>query len=89
VTDKEEPMAQTEATLERVRVDGPVKNTLHNLIQTLSIKLDSAARYGLYTEDARIDGYEDCAELFGRLAEQERRAIDDLKGCLRNHAADL
>ena len=51
-------MAQTEATLERVRVDGPVKNTLHNLIQTLSIKLDSAARYGLYTEDARIDGYQ-------------------------------
>ena len=46
--------AQTEATLERVRVDGPVMNTLHNLIQTLSIKLDSAARYGLYTEDARV-----------------------------------
>jgi rubrerythrin len=82
-------MAQPEATIERIRIDGPVKNTLHNLIQTLSVKLDSAARYGLYTEDARIDGYQDCAELFGRLAEQERRAIDDLRACLRNHAADL
>jgi rubrerythrin len=82
-------MAQSQATIERIRTDGAVKNTLHNLIQTLSVKLDSAARYGLYTEDARIDGYQDCAELFGRLTEQERRAIDDLKACLRNHIPDL
>jgi hypothetical protein len=82
-------MAQPEATIERIRTDGAVQNTIHNLIQTLSIKLDSAARYGLYTEDPRIDSYQDCAELFGRLAEQERRAIDDLRACLRNHAADL
>jgi hypothetical protein len=26
---------------------GPVKNSLHHMIQTLSVKLDSAARYGL------------------------------------------
>jgi rubrerythrin len=82
-------MAQPEATIERIRVDGPVKNTLHNIIQTLSVKLDSAARYGLYADDARIDGDQDCVELFGRLAEQERRAIDELKVCLRNHIADL
>jgi hypothetical protein len=36
-------MAQAEATIERIRIDGPVKNTLHDLIQTPSIKLDSAA----------------------------------------------
>ena len=82
-------MAQTEATIERIRQDGPVKNTFHNLIQTLSVKLDSAARYGLYEEDARIDGYDDCAELFERLASYERQAIDDLKRCLRDHVAEM
>ena len=68
---------------------GPVTNTLHNIIQVLSTKLDSAARYGLYQEDAHADGYEDCAELFGGLADMERRAIDDLKVCLRGHIGDL
>jgi rubrerythrin len=82
-------MATAEAMLERIRIDGPVKNTLHNLIQTLSVKLDSAARYGLYAEDARADGYDDCAELFGRLADLERRAIEDLTQCLRDHIADM
>lgn len=82
-------MAHAEATLERIRTDGPVKNSLHNMIQTLSVKLDSAARYGLYMEDAHADGYTDCAELFGRLAELDRQAVADLKGCLRDHVADL
>jgi hypothetical protein len=82
-------MATAEATIERIRIDGPIKNSLHDLIQTLSIKIDSAARYGLYTEDARADGYEDCAELFSQLADQERRAIDDLKRCLRDHIGDM
>jgi rubrerythrin len=82
-------MAMVEETMERIRIEEPVKNTLHNLIQTLSTKLDSAARYGLYTEDARGDGYDDCAELFGRLASREQDAIDELSRCLRDHIDDL
>ena len=82
-------MAHAEATIERIRTDGVVENALHDVIQTLSVKLDSAARYGLYAEDARIDGYEDCAELFDRLAEQEKQAIDDLRRCLRDHADEI
>ena len=82
-------MAHAEGTIERIRTDGPVKNTFHNLIQTLSVKLDSAARYGLYEEDARADGYQDCVDLFARLAEQDKRAIDDLKSCLRDHVAGM
>jgi rubrerythrin len=78
-----------EATIERIRLDGAVENTLHNVIQTLSVKLDSAARYGLYAEDARLEGYDDCVALFSRLAEHEQRAIEDLKGCLRGHIGDL
>lgn len=72
-------------SVDQIREAGPVQNSVHNLIQTLSVKLGSAARYGLYQDDARQDGYDDCAELFGRLAEQERAAIDDLLGCLRDH----
>ena len=86
---KEGDMATPETTIDRLRVDGPIKNTLHDLIQTLSVKIDSAARYGMYGEDARADGFDDCAELFGRLAEQEREAIEELKVCLRNHIDDL
>jgi hypothetical protein len=33
---------------EQIRGEEPVKNSIHNLVQTLSVKLDSAARYGLY-----------------------------------------
>jgi hypothetical protein len=69
--------------------DGPVKNSFHDVIETLNVKIDSAARYGLYIEDAHADGHDDCAELFGRLAEHERQAIDDLKQSLRDHIADL
>jgi hypothetical protein len=74
-------------TIDEIRQARPVQNSLHDIIQTLSVKLDSAARYGLYQEDAREDGYEDCAELFARLAEQEQEAIRELMGCLRNHVA--
>ncbi len=45
------------ASMEKIRSEQPVKNTTHNLIQTLSTKLDSAARYGLYVDDAHKDGY--------------------------------
>jgi rubrerythrin len=74
-------------SIEEIREARPVQNSIHNLIQTLSVKLDSAARYGLYQDDAAEEGFDDCATLFGRLADQERAAIDDLMGCLRDHLA--
>lgn len=73
---------------ERIRTEEPVVNTVHNLIQTLSIKLDSAARYGLYQEDARTDGFGDCADLFGSLAEREQEDIQGLIRCLQDHLGD-
>jgi hypothetical protein len=47
-------------SIEQIREARPVENSVHNVIQTLSVKLDSAARYGLYQEDAREDGFDDC-----------------------------
>jgi rubrerythrin len=76
------------AATERIRTEEPVKNTFHNLVQTLSVKLDSAARYGLYQEDARKDGLDDCTELFAKIAETEQRHIQGLVRCLKQHIGE-
>ncbi len=52
------------------------------------MRVDSAARYGLYADDADEDGMADCADIFGRLAAEERTQIDRLLGCLRAHMQD-
>lgn len=70
---------------EKIRTEQPVVNTVHNLVQTLSVKLDSAARYGLYRDDARKDGFGDCADLFERLAEREQDDIQGLVRCLKEN----
>jgi hypothetical protein len=72
-------------SIDAIREARPVQNSVHDIIQTLSVKLDSAARYGLYQQDAREDGFEDCVELFARLADHEQDAIEDLIGRLRDH----
>jgi hypothetical protein len=79
------PPQEEDVSIELIRTAGPVANSVHDLIQTLSVKIDSVARYALYQEDAREDGYHDCAELFGRLEEQDRAAAADLISCRRNH----
>jgi hypothetical protein len=74
-------------SIEQIREARPVENSIHNVIQTLSVKLDSAARYGLYQQDAREEGFDDLAELFDRLAKREQDAIGDLMSCLRDRLA--
>jgi hypothetical protein len=85
-TTKESPEEVPMATAtEQIRTEEPVKNTFHNLVQTLNVKLDSAARYRLYQEDARKDGFDDCAKLFGELQQSEQKEIQGLVRCLRQH----
>jgi len=62
----------------RGQSESPVGNTVHNLVHTLSVKLDSAHRYGLYQEDAVREGHEDCAQVFADIAAQEQEMIDIL-----------
>jgi rubrerythrin len=76
------------ASMEKIRTEQPVKNTTHNLIQTLSTKLDSAARYGLYVEDAQKAGYDDCAQVFEQLAEREQEMIGELITCLQKRIGE-
>jgi len=87
--DEETPRSREETTptggMETIRSEEPVENTIHNLVQTLSVKLDSAARYELYRDDARRDGYDDCVEVFTRLEERERESIRDLMTTLATH----
>ena len=73
---------------EHVRTEEPVKNTIHNLVHTLSSKLDAAARYGLYQEDAKKDGFDDCAGLFADMAETEQQQIQGLVRCLKQHIGE-
>jgi hypothetical protein len=47
-----------------------------------------ATNYGLYQEDARNDGFDDCAELFGKLKQSEREEIQGLVRCLRQHIGE-
>jgi rubrerythrin len=74
--------------MEQIRTEQPVQNTIHNLVQTLSTKLDSAARYGLYMEDARRDGFGDCADMFDTLASREEDSIKDVLRCLQKHIGE-
>jgi rubrerythrin len=75
-------------TIEQIHTERPVTNTFHNIVQALSVKIDSAARYGLYADDAREEGMTDCADMFNELGSQERAQIDRLLGCLRQHVED-
>ena len=68
--------------------ESPVSNTVHNLVQTLSVKLDSAHRYGLYQEDAVREGHEDCAQVFADISARERETIDRLLGCLEERLGE-
>ena len=68
--------------------DSPVSNTVHNLVQTLSVKLDSAYRYGLYRDDAISEGHEDCAQVFDDIAERERETIHRLVRCLQDRIGE-
>ncbi len=72
----------------RGQSESPVGNTIHNLVHTLSVKLDSAHRYGLYQEDAVREGHEDCAQVFADIAEQEREMIDRLVSCLQDRLGE-
>jgi hypothetical protein len=48
---------------EQFRREEPVKNTIHNRVQTFGVKLNSAP-CELYQDDAAKDGFDDCADAF-------------------------
>jgi hypothetical protein len=70
--------------MEKLRESGPVSNNVHNLVQTLSTKLDSVTRYELYIDDAEREGEKECVDLFRRLREQDTQAVRELQRHLQS-----
>jgi hypothetical protein len=79
----------TMAAQRAAEMESPVSDTIHNLVQTLSVKLDSAYRYGIYQQDAIREGHEDCAQVFADIATRERETIDRLIRCLQERIGDV
>lgn len=54
--------------------DSPVDNQTYNLLQILTSKLEAVEAYNIYEED--LEGK--AAELVSRIAEDDRRHVDEL-----------
>ena len=63
--------------METIRRTEPMQNVNHDLIQALSIKLDSAARYELYKKDAH--GNHELERLFEDLLHDDMRHVQMLR----------
>jgi hypothetical protein len=63
----------------------PADATLKNLLGVLSAKLDLCASLPVFEWEAGTEGCEDCAAVFRRLAETERRSCTDVIDHLRQH----
>lgn len=68
-------------SMETIRKTEPMQNVNHDLIQLLSVKLDSAARYELYKKDA--EGNAELQRLFDRLEGDEMRHIELLNTAIK------
>lgn len=64
-------------SMETIRRTEPMRNANHDLIQLLSVKLDSAARYELYKQDAK--GQPDLEQLFEDLYQEDLRHVQMLR----------
>jgi hypothetical protein len=59
-----------------------VDDTMRNLLELLSTKLELCARLPVAALEAGREGHDDTATTFRRLADVERRSIEELKRCL-------
>jgi hypothetical protein len=68
-----------------LRRSQPADVTLKNLLGVLNAKLELCASLPVYEWEAGSEGYEECAAVFRRLAEAERRSCTDVIDRLREH----
>jgi hypothetical protein len=62
--------------------DAVVDNTNHDLIHTLSVRLDAGWHHQVYTAETKCQG---CHQVFERLRELDREALQILSGELAKH----
>lgn len=70
------------STLMKRDQDAVVDNTNHDLIHTLSVRLDAGWHHQVYTAETKCQG---CHEVFERLRELDRDAVKMLSGELKRH----
>ena len=73
------------ATLEQIRTEQPMLNMNHNLIQTLSEKLDAVSRYDIYIQDSMDQGCPKCADLFRQFKQDDLKHIQLLRDQIKEH----
>jgi hypothetical protein len=67
----------------------PADTALRNLLRILSTKLELSSHLPVYEYEAHLEGNEQFAAAFHRLAEDERRIFEELLSTLRIHLNDL
>lgn len=72
-------------SMETIRRTEPMENVNHDLVQLLSVKLDSAARYELYKHDAR--GSPHLQQLFDRLRQDDLHHVQMLREAIAGQIA--
>jgi len=63
-----------------------LSNPIHNLVQILSVKLDSAWRYDRYAQDCGDD--QQCSMLFERMKQDDLRHIEQLREEIERHCKE-
>jgi hypothetical protein len=63
----------------------PGDDSLRNLLGVLTAKLDLCARLPVFEWEATSGGDAQCASVFRRLAESERRSCAEVLDCLQDH----
>jgi hypothetical protein len=70
------------STLMKSEQDAVVDDTTHDLIHTLSVRLDAGWHHQVYTTETKCQG---CHQVFERLGELDREAVQLLSDELRKH----
>lgn len=74
--------------MDDIRKSQPISNYNHDLIQLLSIKLDSLARYDLYKKDAEEGGCKGCVTVFDQIKKDEEKHIQMLREQIAEHVKE-
>ena len=71
--------------LNDLRATMPGDRTLQSLLGILSAKLDLCAKLPIYEYEATSQGHAHCVAAFQRMAEHERRSLEEALRALRVH----
>lgn len=74
--------------MDDIRKKEPMSNYNHDLIQLLSVKLDSLARYDLYKKDAEDGGCKGCITIFDQMKADEEKHIQMLREQIEEHVKE-